>query len=248
MLLKSRSYTLNTYPDHFFSYSYVGKDTTHRKKIACSTSIIWKLLKKIICKFGHSMETKRNNTARKNRETPHSLAWKSRRRAQYWNLKRKRERRMETDRQSIAMKPAGHCQVTQTDRRDNLIGKKLEGQAHSLPFLFPCHCSPLAGYNQGPGNTTEQGNLLIQLRFQGSVGRSGEGSRRTKETDPPLFPHHFWGLSRVCRHRLWPGSNCVHLFPTPLSVTSHCWLEIGHDGYIYENLQISQIKRIHVFP
>ena len=113
-------------------------------------------------------------------------------------MERKRERRMETDRESTALNPVGHCQVTQSDRRDNLIGKKLEGQAHSqsLPFLFLYHCSPLAGYNQGPGNMTEQGNLLIQLSFQGSVERSGEGSRRTNETDPPLFPQHLWGLLR----------------------------------------------------
>lgn len=90
MLLKSRSHTLNTsYPDHFLSYSYVGKDTTHRENGKDTTHRKWegyysqrkhsmfyfnnmKTAYKIICKFGHSMETKRNNTARKNRETSHS--------------------------------------------------------------------------------------------------------------------------------------------------------------------------------
>ena len=206
---------------------------------------------KIICKFGHNMETKRNNTARKNRETSHSWAWKSRRREQYWNLERKRERRMEIDRESTALNPVGHCQVTQSDRRDNLIGKKLEGQAHSqsLPFLSLHHCSPLAGYNQGPGNMTEQGNLLIQFSFQGSVERSGEGSRRTNETDPPLFPQHLWGLLRsVLELPLAKLELCTSLPNSTFSdLTLLAWNWPWWEYLQHGNLQISQIRHIYFF-
>lgn len=63
---------------------------------------------------------------------------------------------METDRESTSLNPVRTLpSEAQSDRRDNLIGKKLEGQptlsVSAFPFFFSATTPPLAGYNQEPG-------------------------------------------------------------------------------------------------